>query len=112
MTELQIIYVKDCIKAKDMPRFYIWSEWLKVRKRVLDLDKDECQDCKAKGIYTKATTVHHINHVKNRPDLALEIYTNDGDTRRRNLVSLCHDCHEIRHGRKYSDRTALTAERW
>ena len=78
MTELQIIYVKDCIKAKDMHRFYIWSEWLKVRKRVLDLDKDECQDCKAKGIYTKATTVHHINHVKNRPDLALEIYTNDG----------------------------------
>ena len=65
-----------------------------------------------KGIYTKATTVHHINHVKNRPDLALEIYTNDGDTRRRNLVSLCRDCHEIRHGRKYSDRTALTAERW
>ncbi len=56
------------------------------------MDHRECQRCKAKKIYTKATTVHHVNYVKKHPDMALEIWYEWHGVRKRNLVSLCHDC--------------------
>lgn len=113
MTEDQIRYVTECIKDNDIHRFYIWKPWLHVRKQVLELDRCECQDCKLKGIYTRATTVHHENYVKRHPELALEIWYTWRGQRKRNLVSLCHDCHERRHGyRKAKQEVPLTEERW
>ena len=58
MTKEQIDYVKNCINT-NVYKFYIWSEWQKIREQVLKMDKIECQDCKKRGRYTKATTVHH-----------------------------------------------------
>ena len=112
MTETQIKFVKDCIQTNDMHRFYTWSSWLNVRTKVLDIDKNECQDCKERGLYTKATTVHHVNHVRKYPELALEIFYSKSGQQERNLVSLCHECHEKRHGRLYDNISALTPERW
>ena len=60
MTQEQIDYVKKCIR-EDIHRFYVWGPWKKVRREVLQMDHGECQRCKAKKIYTKATTVHHVN---------------------------------------------------
>lgn len=112
MTQQEIDYVLWCIKI-DMHRFYTWSKWLAVREDVLRADKYECQDCKAHGKYTRATTVHHINFVKRYPELALEKYYAAGEQEERNLVSLCHDCHEARHGyRKKHYTKPLTEERW
>jgi 5-methylcytosine-specific restriction endonuclease McrA len=113
MQNIEIDYVKKCISDNDIHRFYIWKPWLHVRSKVLEMDRYECQDCKAKGKYTKANTVHHCNYVKKHPDLALEIwYTWRGETKR-NLISLCHDCHEERHGyRKPEGKKPLTEERW
>ena len=62
MTQEQIDYVKKCIR-EDIHRFYVWGPWKKVRREVLQMDHGECQRCKAKKIYTKATTVHHVNSV-------------------------------------------------
>lgn len=73
MTQEQIDYVKKCIR-EDIHRFYVWGPWKKVRREVLQMDHGECQRCKAKKIYTKATTVHHVNYVKEHPDMALEIW--------------------------------------
>ena len=92
--------------------FYLWGAWKAIRQKVLSLDHYECQTCKAKGKYAKATIVHHVKHLKDRPDLALSIW--DGDERQ--LVSLCKACHEAEHPesqRQYKIiRAPVTAERW
>ena len=62
MTERDIAFVKKCIK-ENIHRFYTWSEWKAKREEVLKLDKYECQICKQRGKYKKATTVHHVNYV-------------------------------------------------
>ena len=112
MTDSDNAYVRQCIQ-EDIHRFYVWSKWLHVRNQVLQEDKHECQDCRAKGIYTKATTVHHNQYVKKHPEQALEIFYTFKGKQYRNLVSLCHECHEVRHGyRKQEKKEPLTVERW
>ena len=115
MTEQDIAYVRDCISS-DVHLFYTWQKWLNKRAEILAADKYECQICKHKyHRYRKATTVHHVNHLKARPELALEAWYHDPATHedRRNLVSLCHDCHEEVHGyRKKDAAEPLTEERW
>lgn len=94
MTENQIEFVKKCINDNDAHKFYCRKEWKKIRDKVLKLDHYECQKCKKKGKYSKAILVHHINHLKENPELALEIYDTKG---KRNLISLCQSCHEKEH---------------
>ena len=115
MTEKERRYASWCAEH-DPHRFYKWSRWRAVREDVLRADRYECQTCKVKyKRYRPADTVHHVNHLKDRPDLALEMYYTDPAThrKRRNLVSLCHECHEEAHGyRKKKDFVPLTEERW
>ena len=107
MTEHEIAFVKKCIR-ENIHRFYTWGKWKALREQVLQLDKYECQLCKKRGKYTKATTVHHMNYVKKHPDKALEIWYSFRGEKRRNLISLCHDCHEEVHGyRKPKEEYAL-----
>lgn len=113
MTEQQIEYVRMCIEKDDIHSFYIWTEWKKTRRDVLNMDHKECQRCKAKGKYSKATTVHHVNYVKRHPELALNVWYDWHGQTKRNLISLCHDCHEAVHGyRKPEEKKPLTEERW
>lgn len=74
-----------------MANFYKSTVWINKRKEILKRDHNECQRCKSKGRFSKADCVHHIKHLKNRPDLAL---TND------NLISLCNTCHNEVHPEK------------
>lgn len=113
MEQQEIEFVKQCIKDNDMHRFYVWGPWKRIRRSVLQMDHWECQRCKEQKRYTKAKIVHHVNHVKKHPDMALDIwYTWQGE-KKRNLVSLCHDCHEAVHGyRKPEREPAVTEERW
>lgn len=115
MLKKDIAFVQECIR-RDIHSFYTWSKWISVRTQVLEMDKGECQMCKNKyKRYRQATTVHHINHVKHRPDLALEIWIHDPATHedKRNLISLCHDCHEEAHNyRRPEQKEPLTEERW
>lgn len=65
----------DLINAGKEHEFYTWEEWLKSREDVLKLDHYECQRCKdVKHKYRKAKIVHHVKHLRSRPDLALSIF--------------------------------------
>ena len=112
MTQEEIEYTKRCIQ-EDVHRFYIWRKWIRVRNQVLEIDKFECQDCRKNGIYKKATTVHHCQFLRLHPETALDIEYIFNGKRQRNLISLCHECHEARHGyRKRKEEEPLTEERW
>ena len=117
MTQKEKEYVNYCL-ATDPLLFYHWGTWERKRREILKLDKYECQICKQKyKRFRKANTVHHVNHLKDRPELALSTWYHDPAThqRRRQLISLCHDCHEEVHGYRCKEGKAkpeLTVERW
>ena len=95
-------------------KLYESKEWRRLRKVVLADDKGECQHCKAKGYYTKANHVHHINYVRMHPELALDMFYKDDDGNvKRQLISLCHLCHEHIHEWIVKEKEEpLTQERW
>ena len=114
MTEEQCNeWISKLIAEDRLNEFYSSPEWRRLRKEVLNDYKSECQDCKAKGIYTKANTVHHQQYVRRHPRLALsKVYMFQGKEYQ-NLIPLCHDCHEIRHGYRAKERKEpLTEEKW
>lgn len=115
MTQKERDYARWCVDHNPHA-FYKWRRWLYVRSKVLALDRYECQRCRSiYHRYRKADTVHHVNHLKDRPDISLEIWVDDPmtHTQKRNLVSLCHDCHEEVHNyRKKGSGETLTPERW
>lgn len=81
----------EAIGAGFVEKFYKSIEWIRKRKDILKRDNDECQKCKANGGFHIAECVHHIKHLKDRPDLAL---VDD------NLISLCYTCHNEVHPEK------------
>lgn len=115
VTEEQITFVKRCIANNDMHAFYTCMDWEHLRDEVLRDDKNECQICKTKGKYTRAELVHHVNHVRRHPELALcKKYIADDGNEKRNLISVCKLCHEtVCHPERMRKRKwALTVERW
>lgn len=118
MTKQFLNWLIGLIKSNNIHPFYISTEWLKVRADALRLDKNECQICKDKGRYNKARIVHHINHLKKAPQLALSIWYEDASgEKKRNLISVCKDCHETichpnRMGKRENINKFKTIERW
>ncbi len=97
--------------------FYCSPEWRKKRRCVLRQDRGECQLCKARGRYRKAALVHHVLHLKDRPDLALsDTYTDGEGSEHRQLISVCRECHETvchpERMRKNREKRFTTDERW
>lgn len=93
---------------KDVSKFYNSYEWQKTREAVRERDHNECQMCKAKGKYSTAEVVHHIKHLKDRPDLRLDMD---------NLISLCNECHNDIHEHgfntaKKKKKRYTNPERW
>ena len=92
--------------------FYSWPERRALRPQVLRMDHFECQVCKRSRRYSAAKLVHHVKHLKERPDLALSVW----DGAERQLISVCKSCHEKLHPesqRQYAKPTKpLTPERW
>ena len=84
-------------------RFYNSRTWRNKRKEILIRDNNECQICKGDGRVSKASVVHHIKELEQRPDLALVSF---------NLQSVCRNCHEALHGREKKVITQLNIERW
>lgn len=108
-------------------KYYNCKRWKRLRIKILQRDHYECQRC-AHRIRQAAETgeqltpdqrhirravcVHHIQELKDRPDLAY-----DPD----NLVSLCHRCHDEVHERSVEDfrkyrfsqkKQQIAEERW
>lgn len=95
--------------------FYLKKEWRRLRRKILDDDKNECYYHKQRGSYARATFVHHVNHLDKHPELALsKHYKDTAGNEKRNLLSVCKECHEtvchperLRHTKE-----PLTEERW
>jgi len=79
----------------NLERFYRSSAWKHKRVAILKRDKYQCRECRRYGRITEATTVHHIKHLDDCPELALT------DS---NLVSLCAVCHDKAHPEKAAAR--------
>ena len=113
---------KICNWEKEIARgntdkFYHSTDWDIAREKVLARDKHICQFFLGRwddGIHkpdkyklVRATMVHHIIPIKERPDLALDI---------NNMISLSFEAHEIIEGRtkfKYKKRNkTVTKEMW
>lgn len=117
MTLKFLEWLRGLILAGDVHPFYVTGEWRSLSAAVLRLDRNECQLCKARGRFRRAEMVHHVNHVKRWPELALDIYYLDSDgEKQRNLLSVCRWCHEnICHPerlRKVKRPQFETVERW
>lgn len=63
------------------------SKWRKLSERYRH-DHPLCQDCDKQDIVEPATEVHHIIPISEAPDRRLDV---------KNLISLCHRCHQERH---------------
>ena len=93
--------------------FYAWPEWQEKREEVLQMDCRECQRCKQlRRRHRAAVIVHHVKHLRDRPDLALSVW--DGEERQ--LISVCKQCHEELHPESMRQTAPkappLTPERW
>ena len=114
MTGEQLLKLQEKISADNVDSFYHWKDWERLRAEGLRMDNHECQICKRKGRYRRADIVHHVKHLKDRPDLALSIW--DGEERQ--LVSVCRQCHEDLHPERtvryrYGKTVKpITEERW
>lgn len=114
MTQEQVRkWVQDLIEKNNLHVFYTSRLWLNLREEVLREHKYECQRCKERGFYKRADTVHHQKYVKKRPELALsKTYVFEGKEYK-NLIPLCHNCHEEVHDyRRKKKKKLLTEERW
>lgn len=106
--------LREMIVAGASDDFYDWTEWIHVRSEALQLDRYECQLCRSRHRYRPAVIVHHVKHLRDRPDLALSLF--DPETGDRQLISLCRACHEEQHpDRRWRRKISvlpLTTERW
>lgn len=82
---------KDGDQPTDLIGFYQSRKWQKLRAAILRRDKYMCRECRKYGRMREATTVHHIKHLEDFPELA---YAPD------NLISLCAACHNKQHPEK------------
>lgn len=87
--------LKQLIIDDNVHEFYVSPEWRHLRSEVLQEQKNECQEHKRRGDYAKANHVHHVNYLRNHPELALSKWYVDGNGKlQRNLVAVCKECHE------------------
>lgn len=108
------IWVAGLIALGCIHLFYTSPAWERLRAEVLRDDRYECQHCKARGLYARANTVHHVKPVRKYPELALSrYYIDDQGKLQRQLVSLCFACHEKEHEKeRRKTKEPLTPERW
>jgi len=117
MIMVTVEQIRKWVEVDNLHAFYTCRPWVNLRLVVLRMDHYECQKCKARGKYTRATHVHHVNHVRDFPELALSItYIDENGVEHRQIISLCWRCHEEEHPDRVQDKQEekepLTPERW
>lgn len=107
-------WIRELIKQNRIYAFYHSREWEALRAEVFRDAHYECQRCIERGLYTRATMVHHINEVRKCPELALSKFFVDSQTgeTKQNLIALCHACHEKEHDRSSAIVKQARAERF
>lgn len=98
--------IKELIDSNNLHSFYASRTWQRLAAATRTAQHNECQRCKARGIYKPCDVVHHKKYVKIFPELAMD---------ENNLECLCFKCHEDEHDRgfdKVKREEPLTPERW
>lgn len=103
MTEKFYRWLLDLIQQDKLIKFYKCKEWRRLRLKALRRDHYECVLCKADGKYHRAENVHHIQEVKQRPDLALTLG---------NIECICIKHHNLIHNRYQPIQHKTVAERF
>lgn len=113
MNKEQLVkWINELMEKDEMWRFYKSKLWQRLANEVLKEYHFECQVCLKKGKLTRANTVHHINEVKVRPDLALsKYYIDELGNKRLNLMPICFECHNKVH-KRFIKKEQLNEERW
>ena len=113
LTPVKLAHLVALLAAGKENIWYNSGDWQAVRDAVKRIDH-ECIICKAAGKHSATRYVHHVKHLRDRPELALSIY--DPDTGERQLICVCKQCHELLHPealRQYAARKdPVTKERW
>lgn len=108
-------WIKELDETGQMYKFYKSPAWQRLKEEVLKEQHRECQICKSNGRYKPADTVHHVQHVKRHPRLALsKTYTYKGKAYK-NLIAICKACHNQVHTEKGFNKknsTFTNEERW
>ena len=86
-------WINKLIEANELWKFYKSIEFRRLKEEVLIEQHYECQECKKKGIITKANTVHHVQFVRKHPELALSKYYTYKGKQYKNLIAVCKGCH-------------------
>lgn len=109
-------WVQQLIDEDRLHEFYTSSIWLNLRNDVLNEYRHECQECKRRGRYRRATIVHHVKHLREHPRLALsKTYIDEHREQQVQLKPVCKDCHEyVEHPERlrWNRKQPLTEERW
>jgi 5-methylcytosine-specific restriction endonuclease McrA len=100
MTPEMLEWIRGLIWTDNLHEFYTSPVWRRMQAHVLKANHYECARCKAKGKVVKASTVHHKEYLRNRPELALD---------ENNLEPICAACHYDEHHRK---KQYINEERW
>lgn len=94
-------------------KIYKTGRWKKIREDVFKLDHYECVRCnktffdkEGEKKCVKPYLVHHMYPAKDFPQYQYSIWVNG----KRNLVSLCFNCHEIVEGRIHNPKEHFTNE--
>ena len=85
---------RDIAEGKEQ-RFYSSDEWHGVRESVIKLDCYRCTACGWIFRRPSQAIVHHVEHIKDNPDKALDVW--DKGTGARQLVTVCRRCHRDIH---------------
>lgn len=111
--------ILDMVQKNDLKPFYNHWEWRKLSHEIMEENHNECWLCKQKGRVSRAVLTHHVNPLKNRPDLAYSrTYTDDKGRLQKQLIPLCWLCHERIHERgefgavKDTSHCYKNEERW
>lgn len=111
------VWIPALYAAGKQYKFYKCPEWKDLRRRVLEANHYECEDCRAQSPtkITRAVTVHHDKETKFYPELALSTFWIDSNgMKHQQLFALCEDCHNKRHDRFGHEKKPkpLTEEKW
>ncbi|MGN8763959.1 HNH endonuclease [Hornefia butyriciproducens] len=104
-------YIEQLIREDQLWKFYKTKEWRKLKEEVLRENHHECDFCKRRGRITRydrdkqgkpvlISTVHHVMHVKDHPEMALSKTYFDADGEHKNLIPVCKSCHNELHPEK------------
>lgn len=109
-----VTWINELIEEDKLWKFYKSKEFRNLKEEVLREQHYECQECKKLGKITKADTVHHVQHVRKHPELALSKYYTYQGKQYRNLIAVCKSCHNKLHPEKHQTKKDkfTNEERW